>query len=257
MGRVISFFNQKGGVGKTTINTNLAASLASKGYKVIVIDADPQGNATSALGINKSSTVFNLYDVIIGDVDAKEAVIKTSYENLDIIPSNVQLAGAEIEIINFDNRESKLKSALQSIINLYDFVFIDCPPSLGLLSINSLVASDSIIIPIQCEYYALEGVSQLINTFKLIRKSYNKTLSIEGVVISMYDPRMNLTQQVVAEVIKYFDSKVFNTKIPRNVKLAEAPSYGMPIIYYDGKSKGSESFNALAQEFVVRMETIV
>lgn len=252
MGKIISFFNQKGGVGKTTINTNLAACLSKSGLKVIVVDADPQGNATSALGINKSTTVFNLYDVIVGDVDAKEAIIHTSFEGLDIIPSNVQLAGAEVEIVSLDNRENRLRDALLPIVDDYDFIFIDCPPSLGLISINALVASHSIVIPIQCEYYALEGVSQLISTYKLIRKSYNKSLAIEGVVISMYDPRMNLTQQVVDEVVKYFDSKVYTTRIPRNIKLAEAPSFGTPIIHYDEKSKGAESFYALAKEFVER-----
>lgn len=253
MPNVYSFFNQKGGVGKTTINTNLAASLSKLGYKVLVIDADPQGNATSSLGINKSTTVFNLYDVLVGDVTAKEAVIKTSYEGLYIIPSNVQLAGVEIEIVNYENRESVLKEAISSIVSEYDFIFIDCPPSLGLIALNSLVASDSLIIPIQCEYFALEGVSQLINTFKLVRKKLNKSLQISGVIISMYDPRMNLTQQVVDEVIKYFNEKVYTTKIPRNIKLAEAPSFGKPIIYYDEKSKGAESFLSLAKEFISRL----
>ena len=253
MSRIYSFFNQKGGVGKTTINTNLAASLSKLGYKVLVVDADPQGNATSSLGINKSSTVFNIYDVLIGDASCSEAIIRTSYEGLYIIPSNVQLAGVEIEIVSQSNREMMLREALHSVKGEYDFIFLDCPPSLGLITINALVASDYIIIPIQCEYFALEGVSQLINTFKLVRKSLNKELQISGVIISMYDARMNLTQQVVDEVEKYFDEKVFKTKIPRNVKLAEAPSFGMPIIYYDEKSKGAESFTSLANEFISRL----
>lgn len=252
MNNVIAFFNQKGGVGKTTISTNLSASLSKKGFKVLLIDSDPQGNATSALGINKNSTVYNTYDVLLGDIHPDEAIIKTGYDNLSIIPSNVQLAGAEIEMINFEHREYLMRRALEQVYQNYDYVFIDCPPSLGLLAINALVASKSIIIPIQCEYYALEGVSQLVNTYKLIRKSLNKELVIGGVVISMYDPRMNLTQLVVDEVIKYFDKKVFETKIPRNVKLAEAPSHGIPIIYYDDKSKGAESFHLLTNEFVER-----
>lgn len=249
MAKTIAIFNQKGGVGKTTTNINLSACLGKMGYKVLIIDNDPQGNSTSGLGINKSTTVFNLYDLLLGDIEPHEAILKTGFKNLDIIPSNVQLAGAEIEMIELNQREYVLQGIIQKIQDKYDFIFIDCPPSLGLLTINSLVSADSILVPIQCEYYALEGVSQLINTYKLMRKGLNKKLQIEGVLISMYDARTNLSQQVVDEVEKYFQGKVYTTKIPRNVKLAEAPSYGQPIIYYDDKSKGALSYIALAKEF--------
>jgi chromosome partitioning protein len=250
MAKAIAIFNQKGGVGKTTTNINLSACLASLGKKVLIIDNDPQGNSTSGLGINKNTTVFNLYDLLLGDISAKEGILKTGFENLDIIPSNVQLAGAEIEMIDIENREFRLKAIIEEIKDQYDYIFIDCPPSLGLLTINSLVAVDSILVPIQCEYYALEGVSQLINTYKLMRKGLNKSLKIEGVLISMFDSRTNLSQQVVDEVEKYFQGKVYKTRIPRNIRLAEAPSYGMPIMYYDEKSKGAESYMALAKEII-------
>lgn len=250
MGKAIAIFNQKGGVGKTTTNINLSACLAALGKKVLIIDNDPQGNSTSGLGINKSATVFNLYDLLLSDINPRDGIMKTGYENLDIIPSNVQLAGAEIEMIDLDKREFRLKEIVDALKDSYDFIFIDCPPSLGLLTINSLVAVDGILVPIQCEYYALEGVSQLINTFKLMKKSLNKNLQIEGVLISMYDSRTNLSQQVVDEVEKYFQGKVYRTRIPRNIKLAEAPSFGKPIIIYDEKSKGAESYMALANEFL-------
>ncbi|MCK8060856.1 MULTISPECIES: ParA family protein [unclassified Fusibacter] len=250
MAKAIAIFNQKGGVGKTTTNINLSACLASMGKKVLIIDNDPQGNSTSGLGINKNTTVFNLYDLLLGEISAQEGILKTGFKNLDIIPSNVQLAGAEIEMIDIDNREFRLKVIIDALRDQYDYIFIDCPPSLGLLTINSLVAVDSILVPIQCEYYALEGVSQLINTYKLMRKGLNKTLQIEGVLISMYDSRTNLSQQVVDEVEKYFQGKVYKTRIPRNIRLAEAPSYGMPIMYYDEKSKGAESYMALAKEII-------
>lgn len=252
MGKTIAVFNQKGGVGKTTTNINLSACLGELGYKILIIDNDPQGNSTSGLGINKNATVFNLYDTLLNDVSAKEAIISTGFKNIDIIPSTLQLAGAEIELIDVPEREFKLKKVIGEVRDLYDFIFIDCPPSLGLLTINSLAAVDSILVPIQCEYYALEGVSQLINTFKLMRKSLNPKLAIEGVVISMYDARTNLSQQVVEEVEKYFQGKVFNSRIPRNIRLAEAPSYGMPITHYDAKSKGAEAYLALAEEFIKR-----
>ncbi len=250
MGKAIAIFNQKGGVGKTTTNINLSACLAALGKRILIIDSDPQGNSTSGLGINKNSTIYNLYDILTSDINAKEAVMKTEYQNLDIIPSNIQLAGAEIELINMENREHRLSRIVNDLIYDYDYIFIDCPPSLGLLTINSLVAVSSILIPIQCEYYALEGVSQLINTYKLVKKGLNKSLTIQGVLISMYDSRTNLAQQVVDEVEKYFQGKVYKTKISRNIKLAEAPSYGMPIIYYDDKSKGALNYQALAEEFL-------
>jgi chromosome partitioning protein len=252
MGKTIAVFNQKGGVGKTTTNINLSACLGDMGYKILIIDNDPQGNSTSGLGINKSVTVFNLYDTLLNGVSAKEAILKTGFKNIDIIPSTLQLAGAEIELIDLPEREHKLKKVIAEVKDLYDFIFIDCPPSLGLLTINSLVAVDSILVPIQCEYYALEGVSQLINTYKLMRKSLNQNLAIEGVVISMYDARTNLSQQVVEEVEKYFQGKVFQSRIPRNIRLAEAPSYGMPITHYDTKSKGADAYRQLAIEFISR-----
>lgn len=250
LGKAIAIFNQKGGVGKTTTNINLSACLATLGKKILIIDNDPQGNSTSGLGINKSATVFNLYDLLLSDINPEDAIMKTGYENLDIIPSNVQLAGAEIEMIDLEKREFRLKYIVDALKEKYDYIFVDCPPSLGLLTINSLVAVDGILVPIQCEYYALEGVSQLINTFKLMKKNLNKNLQIEGVLISMYDSRTNLSQQVVDEVEKYFQGKVYKTRIPRNIKLAEAPSFGKPIIYYDEKSKGAESYLALAKEFL-------
>ncbi len=250
MGKIISIFNQKGGVGKTTTNINLSAALGALGKKVLIIDCDPQGNTTSGVGINKTIVVFSLYDLLIQDIRASEAIISTDYKNLDIIPSNVQLSGAEIEMVNMDNREYRLKNIIKDVKDKYDYIFLDCPPSLGLITINALSASDSIIIPIQCEYLALEGVSQLVNTYKLIRKSLNKNLIIEGVLITMYDKRNNLNKQVLDEIQKYFRGKVFDTVIPRNVRLAEAPSYGMPIIYFDISSSGGKSYRALAKEFI-------
>ncbi len=250
MGRTVAIFNQKGGVGKTTTNVNLSACLAHLGKKVLIVDNDPQGNATSGLGIDKNSTVYNLYDALTGEIDPFEVIMKTEFNGLDIIPSNIQLAGAEIELISMENREFRLARIINKLIYHYDYILIDCPPSLGILTLNSLVAASSVLIPIQCEYYALEGVSQLINTYKLVRKNLNKSLKIEGVIVSMYDPRNNLSQQVVDEVKKYFQDKVYQTMIPRNVRLAEAPSHGLPIIYYDAKSKGAEQYMALAKEFL-------
>lgn len=250
MARIISIFNQKGGVGKTTTNINLSACLAKKGKKVLIIDNDPQGNSTSGVGIDKSSVEYSLYDVLIDNVNPKKAVIKTEYDNLYVLPSNVDLAGAEIELSMIENRETRLKKAINKISKDYDYIFIDCPPSLGLLTINSLIAADSILIPIQCEYYALEGVSSLLNTYNLVKTNLNKNLEIEGVVLSMYDGRTNLSIQVLEEVRKHFGKKVYETVIPRNVRLAEAPSYGMPIIEYDAKSKGAIAYNKLANEFL-------
>ena len=250
MARIISIFNQKGGVGKTTTNINLSACLAKKGKKVLIIDNDPQGNSTSGVGIDKSSVEYSLYDILVDNVNPKKAIIKTEYDNLYLLPSNVDLVGAEIELSMIENRETRLKKALSKISKDYDYIFIDCPPSLGLLTINSLIAADSILIPIQCEYYALEGVSSLLNTYNLVKTNLNKKLEIEGVVLSMYDGRTNLSLQVLEEVRKFFGKKVFKTVIPRNVRLAEAPSYGMPIIEYDAKSKGAIAYSELANEFL-------
>lgn len=251
MAKVISIFNQKGGVGKTTTNINLSACIARRGKSVLIIDNDPQGNSTSGVGIDKNLVEYSLYDVLIDGIDPQKAIIETKYKNLHVLPSTVDLAGAEIELASLDNREHRLKVAIDKIRDQYDYIFMDCPPSLGLLTINSLIAADSILIPIQCEYYALEGVSSLLNTYNLIRKSLNKAIEIEGVVLTMFDRRTNLSGQVLNEVRNYFGEKVYKTVIPRNVRLAEAPSYGMPIIEYDVYSKGAIAFKKLAKEFLV------
>ena len=251
MGKAIAIFNQKGGVGKTTTNINLAATLASTGRKILVIDIDPQGNTTSGLGIAKKNLKKTTYEILIdGDMDMSSAVIPTQVANLDIVPASVQLAGAEVELVRVEGREKILKRAIATIKDNYDYIFIDCPPSLGLLTINSLSAVDSVLIPIQCEFYALEGVSQLINTIEIVRKKLNPYLEIQGVLLSMFDGRTNLSLQVVEEAKKFFKSKVYGTVIPRNVRLAEAPSYGLPITEYDPKSTGAEAYRDFAQEFI-------
>lgn len=257
MSKSIAVFNQKGGVGKTTTVINLSACLASKGKKVLMIDIDPQGNTTSGIGIDKNDLQYTIYDVLINGMEAKECILDTNQENLYIMPSSVQLAGAEIELTAINKRELKLRECIDSIKENYDYIFIDCPPSLGLLSINALSAVDSVLIPIQCEYYALEGVSQLMNTIKLVKKNLNPELEIEGVVLSMFDGRTNLSIQVVDEVKKYFRGKVYTTMIPRNVRLAEAPSYGMSILQYDVKSKGAEAYQELADEFIEYDEEVI
>lgn len=249
MGKIISIFNQKGGVGKTTTNINLCAYLASFGKKVLTVDIDPQGNTTSGLGIEKDKLEYSTYDVIMG-LSPSKAIKKTQIENLSILPSSMELAGAEIELTATMNRENKLKMALSKVKSKYDYIFIDCPPSLGLLTINSLTASDSVVVPIQCEFYALEGVGQLMNTIQLVKKNLNSHLKIQGVIMSMFDGRTNLSIEVVEEVKKYFKGKVYSTVIPRNVKLAEAPSYGEPIMIYDKNCRGAEAYLDLAQEFI-------
>ena len=251
MGKAIAIFNQKGGVGKTTTNINLAACLALKGIKVLIIDIDPQGNTTSGVGIAKKGLDYTSYDILIDStVETKKAILHTSVKNLDIIPASVNLAGAEIELVQLEGRERRLKNAIEAVKADYDYIFIDCPPSLGLLTINSLTAVDSVLIPIQCEFYALEGVSQLMSTIDLVKKSLNPKLQIQGVILSMFDGRTNLSIQVVQEVKKYFKGKVYTTVIPRNVRLAEAPSFGMPITEYDPKSKGAEAYMEFAEEFL-------
>lgn len=250
MAKVISIFNQKGGVGKTTTNVNLCAALALKGKKVLSIDIDPQGNSTSGFGINKNDLEYTIYDVLIEDYDINKIIHKTEIENLDLVPANIQLAGAEIELTNTKHREKTLKEKMNLMDNEYDFVIIDCPPSLGLLSLNALTVSNTVLIPIQCEYYSLEGVGQLIDTVKLVKKNLNPKLDIEGVLLNMFDGRTNLSVQVVEEVKKYFKDKVYRTVIPRSVRLAEAPSFGQPIMLYDVKSKGSIAYTKLAEEII-------
>lgn len=251
MSRIIAVVNQKGGVGKTTTSINLSACLAYKGQKVLLIDIDPQSNATSGLGFDKNSIQKSIYDVIINEIDIKECILDTCLKNLKLCPSNIQLAGAEIELVPMISREMRLKDSLEKIKDAYDFIIIDCPPSLGLLTLNALTAADSVLVPIQCEYYALEGLSQLMKTIGLIKKHLNKTLKVEGVVLTMHDARTNLSIQVVEEVRKHFDSRVYRTIIPRNVRLSEAPSYGLPIILYDEKSKGAEAYIQLANEIIM------
>lgn len=252
MGKIIAFANQKGGVGKTTTCVNLATYIAVMGKKVLIIDMDPQGNATSGLGIEKSQKTKTIYNVFDGDAFIHEVILPTYIEGLDIVPATVDLAGAEIELVQMPSREKVVKNILGRIKNNYDFIFIDCPPSLGLLTVNALTASDSVIIPIQCEFYALEGLSQLMNTIRLIKHHLNPTLGVEGVVLTMKDNRSNLVAQVSQEIIKFFGKKVFETAIPRNIKLAEAPSHGESIASYDPFSKGAEAYLSLAEEVLKR-----
>jgi chromosome partitioning protein len=251
LGKAIAIFNQKGGVGKTTTNINLAACLAMKKKKILIMDIDPQGNTTSGMGISKKNLETTMYEVLIeDDIDPNSAIMETSIKGLSILPASVKLAGGEIELVQLEGREHRLRSALDKIRDNYDYIFIDCPPSLGLLTINSLTAVDSVIIPIQCEFYALEGVSQLMSTIDLVKQKLNIDLEIEGVILSMFDGRTNLSIQVVDEVKKYFKDKVYTTVIPRNVRLAEAPSFGMSIIEYDASSKGAEAYMEFADEFL-------
>lgn len=250
MGRIIAIANQKGGVGKTTTTVNLAAALAKAGKKVLLVDIDPQGNSTSGLGIDKRRCEKTVYDCLINEEKAESVSVETEYENLSVCPSNLDLSGAEIELISVMGRENRLKQSLASAKDIYDFILIDTPPSLGLITVNTLTAADSIIIPIQCEFYALEGVSQLVETVKRIKKALNPTLFIQGIVMTMYDARTNLAMQVVDEVKRFFPGKVYKTIIPRNVRVSEAPGFGKPVIYYDEASKGAEAYIELAAELV-------
>ena len=250
MGRIIAVANQKGGVGKTTTSINLAACLAEKGKKVLAVDMDPQGNLTSGLGVDKES----IYELIIGEVDIKEVINKEVLENLDIIPTSIDLSAAEIELIGVDDKEYILRNAIDQVKDQYDFVIIDCPPSLSMLTINAMTTADSVIVPIQCEYYALEGLSQLIHTVELVKDRLNSKLEIEGVVFTMYDARTNLSLQVVENVKDNLQQNIYKTIIPRNIRLAEAPSYGLPINKYDPKSTGAESYMRLADEVIEREE---
>lgn len=257
MGKSIAIFNQKGGVGKTTTNVNLSASIGQLGKKVLVLDMDPQGNTTSGYGIDKNTVENTIYEVIVDGLDIRRAIIETEFDNIYIVAAASELAGAEIELANEDDREYKLRDSIDKIKDSYDYIFIDCPPSLGMLTINSLTAVDSVLIPIQCEYYALEGVSQLMSTYKLVKKRLNPKIEIQGVVLSMFDGRANLSIQVVEEVKKYFKGSVYTTLIPRNVRLAEAPSYGKPVIYYDSKCRGTLAYKDLAEEFIELEEDII
>lgn len=253
MGKIVSIANQKGGVGKTTTSINLSTILAKKGKKVLMIDADPQGNASSGVGIEKE-TEESVYDILINDTEIEQVVKKTNIKNLWVCPSNINLAGAEVELVSVMSREYRLKEKLDLIKDQYDYIIIDCPPSLGLITLNAFTASDSVLIPVQCEYYALEGLGQLINTINLVKKHLNKSIEIEGTLLTMYDARTNLSNQVVKEVKKYFNDKVYKNVIPRNVKLSEAPSYGMPISIYDPKSKGAKSYEKFVKEFLKNNE---
>ncbi len=250
MVKCISVANQKGGVGKTTTSVNLASCLAEQKKMVLLVDLDPQGNATSGVGVDKEETEHSVYDVLINSTPAGEAIIKTAFQNLHLLSSGIDLAGAEVEMVNIQNREHLLKNALTTIKDNYDFIIIDCPPSLGLLTLNAFTASDSIIMPIQCEYYALEGLSQLTATIRKVKKQLNSSIEIEGVLLTMYDVRTNLSALVADEVKKYYGEKLYKTVIPRNVRLSEAPSYGEPINYYDKGSKGSEMYIKLAKEVI-------
>lgn len=250
MGKVIAVANQKGGVGKTTTAVNLAAALGEQGSRVLLCDIDPQGNASSGMGVNKRSLQKSTYDLLIGEAAAEEVRQRTVFDRVDILPANITLAGAEVELVQAEHREGMLARALLPLRGDYDFILIDCPPSLGLITLNALTAADTLLIPAQCEYYALEGLSQLIATVRTVKRMYNPSIEIEGVLLTMYDGRLNLTVQVVQEIKKYFPRKVYKTVVPRNVRISEAPSFGQPVLYYDAHSRGSEAYRALAAEIM-------
>ncbi|MBR4628472.1 MAG: ParA family protein [Ruminococcus sp.] len=250
MGKIIAVANQKGGVGKSTTVVNVAAYLGSRGFKVLCVDSDPQGNTTTGFGIKKKAVSATTYDVMIGKKRIQEAAVETEFENVSIVPATEHLAGCEIELADFENRVNRLKMQLLTCKNDYDYIFIDCPPALGIITINSLVACDTLMVPMLAEFYALEGLSQLLNTIKIIKNNYNPALEIEGILFTMFDSRLNVANDVVEEVEKHFPGKVFQTKIPRNVRISEAPSYGKPVMYYDKASKGAESYELLCHELL-------
>lgn len=252
MGKIIAIANQKGGVGKTTSAINLAASLAALEYKTLVVDADPQANTTSGLGFNPKEIENSVYECMVDDVEVRSAIVATDIEFLDLLPSHIDLVGAEVEMVSLESREDKMRHALQPIKGDYEFIIIDCSPSLGLITINSLTAADSVIVPVQCEYYALEGLGKLLNTIKIIQSRLNPRLEIEGILLTMYDVRLRLSNQVVEEVSSHFKQMVFDTLIPRNIKLSESPSFGLPVIAHDAESKGAISYLNLAKEILVR-----
>jgi len=250
LAKIISITNQKGGVGKTTTAINLSSYLAKKKKKILIVDLDTQGNASTGFGLKRSALNFCSYHVLIGQISPEKAILPTKIENLWILPSTLALAGAEVELVTIEQREYQLKNALSLIHHQYDYIFLDCPPSLGIITINALSASNSVIIPLQCEYYALEGLTSLLNTLTLVQRRYNNDLKIEGILLTMYDSHTSLSQQVCSEVINYFNKQVFNTIIPRNVRLSEAPSYGKPILSYDPSCKGAEAYRLLAEEIL-------
>lgn len=253
MGKIIAFANQKGGVGKTTSAVNIAASVGILGKSVLLIDLDPQGNTTSGVGINKKKLKSTSYELLIDEIDAAQAIVETEFKNLSVIPSNISLAGAEFDLYQLDNREYRLKKQLEAVKDNYDYIFIDCPPSLGMITVNALAAADAVIIPMQCEYYALEGLSQLMITIRKIKQLYNPELEICGILITMFNGRLILTMQVISELKKYYSDKLFKTPVSRNVKLSEAPSFGKPVYYHDKSSKGAVEYLEVAKELIERI----